>query len=102
MEIQADNIGNKFGNKGQRIIMTIKICENCKKGELEINETRDGYVIKRGFTGKKGPQFYAGTTHFITLDCPICGAHHGERIPDRARAILRMQSMGLPMIIRSG
>ena len=82
--------------------MTTKTCENCKKGELRVEETRSGYVIKRGFTGRKGPQFYAGTTHFITSNCPNCGAHHGERIIDHSKTVERMRSIGLPMIIRSG
>jgi hypothetical protein len=82
--------------------MTAKTCENCQKGELEIQETKDGYVIKRGFTGKRGPQFYAGSTHYLTPNCPVCGAHHGEKIIDHRKTIERMRGMGLPMIIRSG
>lgn len=77
-------------------------CENCGKGELKIIDLKPGCIIKRGFTGKKGPQYYTGSRKFLTPDCPACGAHHGEKKHDIKNNIERMQRMGLPMIIRSG
>uniref|UniRef100_A0A6M3LBG2 Uncharacterized protein n=1 Tax=viral metagenome TaxID=1070528 RepID=A0A6M3LBG2_9ZZZZ len=81
--------------------MATKICENCGKGELEIIETRPGHVIRRGFTGRKGPQYYKGTVKFLTEDCPSCGARRGKRRESHERKIARLKAAGIPLIIRS-
>ena len=78
------------------------ICENCGKGELTIAETPAGNVIKRGFTGRRGPQYYQGSLRYITPKCPVCGAFHGKAKVDREKTIERLKSRGLPLTIRSG
>lgn len=80
---------------------TTETCQNCGKGELEIIETRPGYIIKRGFTGRKGPQYYGGTKKFLTEACPKCGAYHGEKQGIQNKRILQLKEAGIPLIIRS-
>ena len=77
-------------------------CENCGEECIEIIETRSGYVIKKGFTGRSGPQYYKGTRRYITEKCPKCGAYHGKKAMTHEERINNIKRRGLPLRIKSG
>jgi ribosomal protein L32 len=79
---------------------TIK-CENCGEMTIEIDETRGGNIVKRGFTGRRGKQYYSATTRYLTKNCPKCGSYHGKKIVDRNKVIERLKARGLPLVIKS-
>lgn len=79
---------------------TIK-CENCGELTIEIDESSSGYVVKRGFTGRRGKQYYSGSVKYLTRNCPKCGAYHGKKIIDMKRVIERLKERGLPLVIKS-
>ena len=57
-------------------------CENCGKQTIVIDERRGNIVVRRGFTGKSGPQWQSGHTEYLTAKCSNCGSHHGEKKPE--------------------
>jgi len=79
---------------------TIK-CENCGELTIDIIEIPSGFVVKRGFTGRRRKQFYKESMRYLTKKCPKCGAYHGKKIVDRNKVIERLKARGVPLVIKS-
>jgi len=76
-------------------------CENCGEETIEVDETPSGYVVRRGFTGKRGKQYYNERIRYLTKNCPKCGAYHGKNQVDREKVMKRIRESGLPLLIKS-
>jgi predicted RNA-binding Zn-ribbon protein involved in translation (DUF1610 family) len=72
------------------------VCPNCGKMTIESHEIPNSVVVKRGFTGKKGPQFHRGRIIILTPICPECGHKYTEKKEiNHAERIRRIQEAGL-------
>lgn len=82
--------------------MTLISCPHCGKMSIEIKEIPNTILIKRGFTGRKGPQFFRGRDVYLIDKCPDC--RKDPRIEsklDREKILKRMKESGLPTVIES-
>lgn len=74
-------------------------CEKCGKETIEVRDIPMSAVYKRGFTGKKGLQWSAGRTVYLTKKCPECGHVVGKLEIDHKKVAERLRKQGLPTVI---
>ena len=74
-------------------------CEKCGKETIEVRDIPTSAVHRRGFTGKKGLQWSAGRTIYLTKKCPMCGHVVGENKVDHKKVTKRFKEQGLPTVI---
>lgn len=64
---------------------------------IEIREIPNTILIKRGFTGKKGAQFFRGRDVYLVDKCSECGLNpHIDTPQDREKMLKRLKESGLP------
>lgn len=66
---------------------------------IEIREIPNTILIKRGFTGKKGRQFFRGRDIYLTNKCPECGKDPRKQEFDNEKMQKRLKESGLPSVI---
>ena len=75
-------------------------CENCGERTIEVVEIPGGHVVRRGFTGKRGKQYYKSSVKYLTKNCPKCGAYHGQKQRKTRDTAERLRKLGLPTVIK--
>jgi len=72
-------------------------CPHCEEMTIEMNEREGNIVVKRGFTGKKGPQWIPGHDLILTPICSSCGKKYKDEIEfDRKKRLGEFKKQGLP------
>jgi len=82
--------------------MTLIPCPHCGKMTIEVREIPNTILIKRGFTGRKGPQFFRGRDVYLVDKCSACGkSPHIEDKINKEKLLKRLRESGLPTVIET-
>jgi endogenous inhibitor of DNA gyrase (YacG/DUF329 family) len=76
--------------------MTLIPCPHCGKMTIEVREIPNTILIKRGFTGKKGRQFFRGRDVYLTNKCSECGKDSLKNDLDNDKIRKRIMESGMP------